>query len=102
MIKLTYIVNPKVSWANLSSNPNAIHLLEQNLDKVNWFYLSCNQNAIHLLSKLDYVQIRLNNQEFVQDLVSFVCNPNWIQKCATRLNMEFEEYQDLLSECNVL
>ena len=92
----------KVDWRYLSSNPNAIHLLEQNIDKVNWHVLSQNPNAMHLLAKLDYMQMRLNNQEFVQDLVAFVCNPNWIQKCATRLNMEFEEYQDLLSECNVI
>jgi len=55
-----------------------------------------------LLAKLDYKQMHLDNQEFVQELVAFVCNPNWIQKCATRLNMEFEEYQELLSDCNVI
>ena len=120
----------KVEWHNLSSNPNAIHLLEQNLDKVNWFrllqnpnaihlleknldlleknlddnwyYLSINKNAIHLLAKLDYNQMRLDNQGFVQDLVAFVCHPNWIQKCASRMGLEFDEYQDLLVQCNVI
>jgi hypothetical protein len=48
------------------------------------------------------MQMRLDNQDFVQDLVAYVCHPNWIQKCATRLNMEFDEYQDLLAECNVI
>jgi hypothetical protein len=48
------------------------------------------------------MQMRLNNQEFVQDLVAFVCNPNWIHKCSTRLGLEFEEYQDLLVQCNVI
>ena len=94
----------KVDWFWLSRNPNAIHLLEQNqnVDKINWSCLSENPNAIHLFAKLDYIQMRLNNPDFVQDLVAFVCNPNWIQKCANRLNMGFEEYQDLLSECNVI
>ena len=41
----------KVNWYNLSSNPNAIHLLEKNLDKVNWWNLSGNLNAIHILEK---------------------------------------------------
>ena len=41
----------KIGWAWLSSNPNAIHLLEQNLDKVYWDVLSSNPNAIHLLEK---------------------------------------------------
>ena len=34
----------KVDWNMLSCNPNAIHLLENNLDKVNWLYLSKNPN----------------------------------------------------------
>ena len=38
-------------WGILSANPNAIHLLEQNLDRVNWGYLSRNPNAIHLLEQ---------------------------------------------------
>ena len=41
----------KVNWAWLSENPNAIHLLEQHLDKVDWDQLSVNPNAIHLLEK---------------------------------------------------
>jgi len=36
---------------SLSRNPNAIHLLEQNLDKIEWHYLSSNPNAIHLLEQ---------------------------------------------------
>jgi hypothetical protein len=94
----------KVHWYlyRLSQNPNAIHILEQNLDKVNWSYLSSNPNTTHLLAKLDYVKMRLDNQDFVQELVAFVCHPNWIQKCASRLNMDFDEYQDLLAECNVI
>jgi hypothetical protein len=35
----------------LSSNPKAIHLLEQNLDNINWSMLSNNPNAIPLLEK---------------------------------------------------
>ena len=92
----------KVDWKCLSRNPNAIHLLEQNLDKVCWEMLSINPNAIHLLAKLDYNQMRLDNQCFVQDLVAFVCHPNWIQKCASRMGLEFDEYQDLLVQCNVI
>ena len=32
--------NPnKIDWSNLSRNPNAMHLLEKNLDKINqWWY----------------------------------------------------------------
>ncbi len=48
----------KVDWYQLSSNENAIYLLEKKLDKVNWSNLSANENAIHLLEKnLDKVNI---------------------------------------------
>jgi len=41
----------EVDWDALSSNPNAIHILENNLDKVDWELLSKNPNAIDLLKK---------------------------------------------------
>ena len=31
----------KISWGQLSSNPNAISILEKNQDKINWDRLSC-------------------------------------------------------------
>ena len=44
----------------LSSNLNAIHILEKNLDKVNWSNLSFNQNTIHILEKnLDKVNWKI-------------------------------------------
>ena len=68
MVKLSYIVNPKVICLSLlCKNPNAIHLLEQHLDKLDMYEWK---------------------------LLSF--------NCATRLGLEFEEYQDLLNECNVI
>ena len=42
-----------INWMLLSKNPNAIHLLENNLDKVNWFILSENKNAIHIFDCQD-------------------------------------------------
>ena len=32
----------KIKWVYLSENPNAIRILEKNLDKVNWWRLSIN------------------------------------------------------------
>ena len=48
---LPWIDIDKLNWDMLSSNPNAIHLLEQNPDKINWVALSRNPNAIHLLEQ---------------------------------------------------
>ena len=44
--------NPKAFWNKLSLNPNAIHILEQNLDKVDWISLSRNSNAISMLKDI--------------------------------------------------
>lgn len=41
-------------WSSLAKNPNAIHLIEQNLHKLNedgWRNLSMNPNAIHILEQ---------------------------------------------------
>ena len=32
----------KIDWSNLSTNPNAIDLLKENKDKINWSVLSEN------------------------------------------------------------
>lgn len=55
--------NPdKISWFDLSSNPNAIEIL--NMDKINWERLSLNPKAIHLLeknkTKIDWEKLSLN------------------------------------------
>ncbi len=41
----------KINWSYLSENPSAIHMLEQNPDKINWKFLSKNPSAIHLLEQ---------------------------------------------------
>jgi len=58
----------------LSANPNAIHILEKNMDKINWQQLSANPNAIHILEKnmdkVDCPQIQMHTK---------YCS-NWITK----------------------
>ncbi len=54
----------KLNWSWLSANPEAIHLLEQNLDKIDWSRLSLNPKAIHILEKnldkIDWVMLSVN------------------------------------------
>jgi len=38
----------KISWKLLSINPNAVHLLEKNMDKIGWTLLSQNPNAVYI------------------------------------------------------
>jgi len=66
---------------NLSQNPNAIHLLEQNTDKINWDYLSENSNAIHLLEqnvdKINWNNL-LRNPNAIHLLEQNIDKINWI------------------------
>ena len=48
---LDWIPLDKIDWDQLSFNPNATSLLEQNPDKIDWDYLSLNSKAIHLLEQ---------------------------------------------------
>ena len=43
----------RINWHSLCSNtnPEALYLLETNVDKIDWDVLSCNPNAIYLLEK---------------------------------------------------
>jgi hypothetical protein len=53
MYKLLDWVDIKnIFWNFISLNPNAIYLLENNIDKINWNNLSLNPNAIHILEKI--------------------------------------------------
>ena len=78
----------KVDWNELSANPNAIHIIEKNLDKIGWRRLSLNPNAIPILEKnLDKIDWRILSEnpnaihilENNLDKVDFIClciNPN--------------------------
>ena len=53
---LDWIPLDKIDWSNLSTNPNANHLLESvildidnPLVSIDWWQLSTNPNAIHFL-----------------------------------------------------
>ena len=58
----------KLSWKNLSGNPNAIKLLDANPEKINWEKLSGNPNAIKLLDanpdKIDWHYLSGNPNGF--------------------------------------
>jgi len=72
----------------LSMNPNAIHIIEQfiekNLDKVDWNSLSKNRNAIHLIKKnLDKVYwgyLSLNPSIFEWSRIKYLYKKNIVKK----------------------
>ena len=48
---LNWIPLEKLNWEQLSCNPLAIRLLENNPEKIDWRNLSGNKNAVHLLER---------------------------------------------------
>ncbi len=60
-------------WEELSRNPNAIYLLEENPDKICWYRLSENSNAIHLLQanpdKIDWYKLGKNTNPLAIELL---------------------------------
>jgi hypothetical protein len=84
----------KVVWYYLLRNPNAIHLLEKNLDKVDWYILSGNPNAIHLFARLDTDLMRNNCRPFAEDLAKYVCQPLRLKNLSSSYGLEIYEYFD--------
>ena len=105
-----WITIEKLSWNYLSANPNAIHILEQNIDKIDWFRISLNPNAIHLLEQnmdkivwsylsrnpsifeYDWVAMRNRMDLFKEELVAKQFHPKNIDKF---VSWGFEEFEDL-------
>jgi hypothetical protein len=82
----------KVNWMYLSANPNAIPLLEQHLEKVNWDWLSSNPNAIPLFCSLDYPKMFHSMKDFCEELVEVVFHPKRIQRICDAYDMDMADY----------
>ena len=85
-----------MNWFLLSKNPNAIHILEKNLNKVYWSDLSENPNAIHLLAKLNTEQTRLNCRSFAEELTKYVFHPVRLSRLSQCYNIDLTEYFELM------
>jgi hypothetical protein len=86
----------KVNWLYLSENPNAIHILEQNLEKIDWARLSLNPNAITLLCSLDYHKMFLDRKDICEELVEVVFHPKRIQRICDAYDMDMADYIDIM------
>jgi hypothetical protein len=88
----------KVDWYYLSGNPNAIHLLRTNLHKVYCDMLSKNQNALDLLFNYDYEAMKQNNKDFCEELVQKVFNPERLLSLCKTYNIDWMDYTDILNQ----
>ena len=60
-----------IDWEVLSSNPNAISILERNIDKINWSKLSYNKGV----NKLNYQWLKDRMDMIREDLMKAVYHP---------------------------
>ena len=79
----------------MSGNPNAVHILEKNLDCVEWYYLSNNPNAIHLIFPLDTDAMRAKCKPFAEELVAYVFHPERMLRMSDKLNMDLDDLLDM-------
>ena len=86
----------KVGWHLLSRNTNAIHILELYPSKIYWDNLSCNPNAIHLFIKLNTEQMRLNCRSFAEELSKYVFHPVRLSRLSQCYNIDLTDYFELM------
>lgn len=61
------------------------------------------QNYWHKLPSDEfYIKLKEQCGGSREELARFVGHPNWIAKCAKRMNMDESDYIDLLYNCNVI
>ena len=77
---------------NFYKNPNAIHLLEQNIAKINWTQLSMNTDALHLLAPLDCLEMQRTFQPLAKELIERVFHPTRVSRIAHVYGMDLNEY----------
>lgn len=85
-----WIDENKLNWSTLSSNENAIHLLEANPDKINWNWLSYNSNAVHL-----FKENKNKRRKHITCKINALINMNnsdLINEDKINLNMSREKY----------
>lgn len=84
----------KVNWIWLSRNRNAIHLLEQQVDKLDWCYLSDNENAMDLLEQHIETKTDLISWEYLSK------NPNIFRYDYGSMQARCDLYrEELMAHC---
>jgi hypothetical protein len=59
-INITNAKHNHLFWKFLSKNPNAVEILEQNIDDVNWQYICSNISVIHILYPLRFKSTKID------------------------------------------
>ena len=76
-----------IDWEHLSANPNAIHLLEQNLDKISWCSLSGNPSIF----EIDYGFYTERCNVFKEELIQKVYHPRRVMRYFNEYNYDIHK-----------
>ena len=79
-------------FRHLCLNPNAIHIIERNMDKIDEWFLSENPNAMHLLFPLDKEKIKFENAMFKEELYEYFWNPDRLENICKAFNIPLRDY----------
>jgi len=85
----------KINWTNLSSNPNAIHLLEKNNDKIVWSELSQNPSIF----ELDYEALEKRCNIFKEELIKKALHPSIIKRYLNHPDLKDKDLEYILDNC---
>ena len=76
-------------------NPNAIHLLENNLDKIYWSRLSFNPSIF----ELDYEALENRCNIYKEELIEKTMHPSIIIRCINHPDLKNKDLEYILDNC---
>jgi len=76
-------------------NPNAIHLLEQNLDKINWSNLSRNPSIF----EYDYEALKKRCNMYKEELIKKALHPSIIKRYLNHPDLKDKDLEYILDNC---
>ena len=85
----------KIVWYNLSKNPNAIHILSQNMDKIDWYGLSANPSIF----ELDYEALEKRCNIFKEELMKKALHPSIIKRYLNHPDLKDKDLDYILDNC---
>jgi len=86
-----------INWYYLSRNPNAIPILEKNMDKIDNFIFICkNPNALHLLFTYDFPEMKKTREQLNREIIEYVFHPLRLNRLVDVYNMNIDTYLEII------
>jgi hypothetical protein len=80
-----------INWYLLSSNENAVHLFEQHPERIQWKELCQNQNAMHLFP-LDYAAMSVQIEPLREELLAYLYDPERLIRMSQMVGLDMRSY----------